>query len=75
MKGFLNYLDAQTCGVFFQFFSVSLVVIMDMILQTFGYFFSDHSYGRIVNSGISKFLTIILAFLIFFKESFACIYK
>lgn len=58
----------------FPFFSVSFVIIMDMIFRTFIYFCSDHSCRRIVNLGISKFLTIILAILVSFKESFAYSY-
>lgn len=44
------------------------VVVMDMIVRKFKYFFSDHSSQSNVNLCFSKILSIALAILTFFKE-------
>lgn len=53
------------------FFSLSLIVIMGMIVRKCKYVSTDDSYRSFVNLDISKFFSIILATLMFIKESFA----
>lgn len=48
---------------------------MDAILRKCEYFFSDHSYRRIVDLGIFKISYIVLAILMPFKDNFAYNYR